>query len=191
MKLILLLILIPLKSLYIPLNKRKSKYYWKLPIDDKIPLIPIFIVPYLLHHLGILLVGIMLWNSKYISPFLLSLIISYSIAVIFWFFVPNGVHRPSLPHTSFFTPLIRKLYVYDGDTNGFPSAHIFVTLLCGHYLSLGYPHLIAYIWTVISTVILSVLFTKQHYVVDIVGGIVAYVVSFYLAGIINYSIVAL
>lgn len=177
MKLLLLLILIPLKSLYIPLNRRKSKYYWMLPIDSKIPLIPIFIVPYLLHHLGVILTGIMLWNSTYISSFLLSLIISYTIAVIFWFFVPNGVHRPLIPQNSFFTPLIRKLYAYDGDTNGFPSAHIFVTLLCGHYLSLGYPHLIPYIWITISTVILSVLFTKQHYIIDIAGGIAVYVIS--------------
>lgn len=177
MKLLLLLILIPLKSLYIPLNKRKSRYYWKLPIDDKIPLIPIFIVPYLLHHIGVILTGILLWESKYISSFLLSLIISYIIAVIFWFFVPNGVHRPLIPHNSFFTSLIRKLYTYDGDTNGFPSAHIFVTLLCGHYLSLGFPHFIPYIWAAISTVVLSVLFTKQHYIIDIAGGIAVYVIS--------------
>lgn len=185
MKLLLLLILIPLKSLYIPLNKRKSTYYWKLPIDDKIPLIPIFIVPYLLHHPGVILAGIALWNGAYISSFLLSLIISYIIAVIFWFFVPNGVRRPPIIHNSFFTPLIRKTYALDGDTNGFPSAHIFVTLLCGHYMSLGFPHLVPYIWTAVSTVVLSVLFTKQHYIIDIAGGIAVYLISFYLAGIIQ------
>lgn len=177
MKLILLLILIPLKSLYIPLNKRKSRYYWKLPIDDKVPLIPIFILPYLLHHPGIILTGALLWNTEYISPFLLSLIISYVIAVIFWYFVPNGVRRPPLPDKSIFTPLIKNLYAHDGDTNGFPSAHIFVALLCGHYLSLGFPHFIPYIWIAISTVILSVLFTKQHYIIDIAGGIAVYVIS--------------
>ena len=132
MKLILLLLLLPIKSLYIPLNKRRSKYYWKLPLDDKIPLIPIFIVPYLLHHPGIIFTGIVLWNTPYISPFLLSLIISYSIAIIFWYFVPNGVHRPPAIHASYFTSWINKLYTHDGDTNGFPSAHIFVALLCGH-----------------------------------------------------------
>lgn len=184
MKLLLLLILIPIKSLYIPLNRRKSKYYWKLPIDDKIPLIPFFIVPYTLHHFGIVLVGIMLWNSTYITSFLLSLIISYALAEIFWFFIPNGVRRPPITHNSFFTPLIRKTYELDGDTNGFPSAHIFVALFCGHYFSLGFPQFTPYIWTAISTVVLSVLFTKQHYIIDIAGGILVYFITLYLIGFI-------
>ncbi len=184
MKLILLLILLPLKSLYIPLNRRKSKYYWKLPIDDKIPLIPIFIIPYLLHHGGLVLTGIVLWNTPYISLFLLSLIISYCVAIIFWFFIPNGVRRPPSFPKSIFSPLITTLYMHDGDTNGFPSAHIFVALLCGHYLSFAFQNLIPYIWVCISLVVLSVLFTKQHYVIDIAGGIVVYLVSFLLAGLL-------
>lgn len=186
MKLFLLLILLPLKSLYIPLNRRKSKYYWKLPIDDKIPLIPIFILPYLLHHPGIIVTGALLWNTEYISPFLLSLIISYAIAVIFWYFVPNGVRRPPLPDRSIFTPLIKNLYAHDGDTNGFPSAHIFVTLLCGRYLTLAYQNFSLYIWIAISLVILSVLFIKQHYIIDIAGGIAVYFISSYAVEIITY-----
>lgn len=184
MKFLLLLILLPLKSLYLPLNKRKSKHYWKLPIDDKIPLIPIFLVPYLLHHVGIIITGILLWNTPFIEPFLLSLIISYAIAVTFWYFVPNGVKRPPSLHTSFFTPYLNKLYQYDGDTNGFPSAHIIVTLLCGHFLSLEYGLFIPYIWMGVSSVVLSVLFTKQHYIIDIPGGAFVYAISVYLSRII-------
>lgn len=183
MKLILLAILLPLKSLYLVCNKRPSKYYWKLPIDDHIPLIPIFIIPYLLHHPGIILTGAVLWNTHLIIPFLLSLIISYSIAILFWYFVPNGVRRPPYPENSLFTPLIKKLYLHDEDTNGFPSAHIFVTLLCGHYFSLGYPQLAPFIWTSIGAVVASVLFTKQHYIIDIAGGVIVYALSLYLAGI--------
>jgi membrane-associated phospholipid phosphatase len=183
MKFILLIILLPLKYLYLVLNKRKSTYYWSLPIDTYIPLIPFFIIPYLLHHPIIILTGILLWNTQYIIPFLLSLIISYIIAVLFWYFVPNGVHRPLPPAGSIFTPLIKQLYTHDGDTNGFPSAHIFVALLYGHYLTLAFPSFITVIWTTIGLIILSVLFTKQHYIIDIVGGIIVYLISFYLAGI--------
>jgi len=184
MKLFLLLLLLPLKSLYLPLNKRKSKYYWRLPIDNKIPLIPLFIIPYLLHHPGVIFTGIVLWNTPHISLFLLSLIISYIIAVIFWYYIPNGVRRPPAIHTSFFTPWINKLYKHDGDTNGFPSAHIFVALLCGQYLSLAFPQFIFPIWASISLVVVSVLFTKQHYIIDIAGGVVVYFISFYVAGCI-------
>lgn len=179
MKIILLLFVLPLKSLYLVCNKRPSKYYWKLPIDDKIPLIPIFIIPYLLHHPGIVVTGAVLWNTVYIEQFLLSLIVSYIIAVAFWYFIPNGVKRPPLPEKSIFTPLIKKLYEHDGDTNGFPSAHIFVALLCGYYLSLGFPQFIFFIWTAIGMVVASVLFTKQHYIIDIVGGILVFGMSAY------------
>lgn len=184
MKLLLLLILIALKSLYVPLNRRKSKYYWKLPIDEKIPLIPFFIIPYSLHHINVIFIVTTLWNSEFIIPFLLSLIISYAIAEIFWFFIPNGVRRPPITHNSIFTPLIRKTYEIDKDTNGFPSAHVFVALFCGHYFSLGFPHFTLYIWTAISTVVLSVLFTKQHYIIDIAGGILVYFITLYFVGII-------
>jgi membrane-associated phospholipid phosphatase len=74
--------------------------------------------------------------------------------------------------------------MHDGDTNGFPSAHIFVALLCGHYLSLVYHNFIPAIWLAILTVVLSVLFTKQHYIIDIAGGIIVYLLSFSLAGIL-------
>lgn len=183
-KILLLLILLPLKSLYVPLNRRKAKHYWKLPIDDKIPLIPIFIIPYLLHQVGLVLTGIALWNTSYIEPFLLSLIISYVIAVSFWYLIPNGVKRPPSIHKSFFTPYINMLYQVDGDSNGFPSAHIIVTLLCGHFLSLAFGVFIPYIWIGVSSVVLSVLFTKQHYIIDIPGGAFVYAISYYLSRVI-------
>ncbi len=184
LKVLLLIILLTLKSLYIPLNKRKSKHYWNIPLDSYIPLIPIFIIPYLLHHPGIIITGALLWNTQFCVPFLLSMIVSYALAVVFWYTVPNGVVRPPVIQSSVFSPLVKILYQHDGDTNGFPSAHIFVTLLCGYYLSYAFPLFIVPLWLCVSTVVLSVLFTKQHYIIDIPGGGIVAFISICLVKII-------
>ena len=90
-KILLLIIFLLAKSIYLPLNKRKSKYYWKIKFDDSIPFIPIFIIPYLGYLFYILATIILLWNTKYINNFFIIYIIFYILAGLFWYFVPNGV----------------------------------------------------------------------------------------------------
>jgi len=183
-KIFLLILFLLVKSVYLPLNKRKSKYYWKIKIiDDKIPLIPIFIIPYLGYFIYIITTIILLWNSSIINTFFITYIISYIVAGFFWYFIPNGVKRPIVKREDIFSKLITLIYKYDDDTNGFPSAHIFAALMCSYFLFLIFPQQIILITSITLLISSSTVFVKQHYVLDIVGGIITFWLSIMIGGL--------
>ncbi|KKQ24671.1 MAG: Ser/Thr and Tyr protein phosphatase (Dual specificity) [Candidatus Roizmanbacteria bacterium GW2011_GWC2_37_13] len=183
-KILLLTIFLAVKSLYIPLNKRKSKYYWRLKIDDRIPFLPIFIIPYLGYFVWILVAIIYLWKTQYINKFFVLYIISYILAGLFWYFFPNGVRRPIIKSKNIFSKITSFIYSIDDDTNGFPSAHIFGTLICSYFLILAFSAYSLQIFTVGFVISISTLFTKQHYLIDILGGILIFVLSIMISSIL-------
>jgi membrane-associated phospholipid phosphatase len=171
------------KSIYLPLNKRKSKYYWKIKFDDSIPFIPVFIIPYIGYFFYVITTIIYLWNTKYINNFFITYIISYILAGLFWYFIPNGVKRPKVVGKDIFSRFTASIYKYDDDTNGFPSAHIFATLTCSYFLFLAFPENLILILSITFLISISTIFVKQHYVLDILGGIVNFWLSIMISGL--------
>ena len=182
-KILLLIIFLLAKSIYLPLNKRKPKYYWKIKFDNSIPFIPIFIIPYLGYFFYILATIIYLWNTKYINNFFITYIISYILAGLFWYFVPNGVKRPKIYKKDIFSKLINYIYGIDEDTNGFPSAHIFATLICSYFLAFAFPEHLILVLLATFLISISTVFVKQHYVLDVLGGIVTFWLSIMIGGL--------
>lgn len=177
MKLFLLILFLLVKGIYVPLNRRESKYYWKTRFDDRIVLIPIFIIPYVGYFLYIPITIILLWNSKYINDYFITYIISFILAGLFWYFIPNGVKRPKIENKDIFSQLTAFIHSHDDDTNGFPSAHVFATLICSYFLTLAFPQYLILIWSINFLICASTVFTKQHYVLDIGGGIIFFLIS--------------
>lgn len=176
-KFIYLILFLIIKSVYLPLNKRKSRYYWKLKIDDSIPFLPAFIIPYVSYFPYIVVTIVSLWNTHYIFEFFTSYIISYVMAGIFWYLVPNGVKRPQVAGRDILSRLIAYIYKHDDDTNGFPSAHVFATLICSYFLYLAFPIFFPVILFMGIAIIASTVLVKQHYIVDILGGGIVFFVS--------------
>lgn len=176
-KFIYLALFLVVKSIYLPLNKRKSRYYWKLRIDDFIPFVPIFIVPYVSYFAYIVLTIVALWETPYVYEFFTSYIISYLVAGAFWFLIPNGVKRPKIVGKDIFSKLTAYIYSHDDDTNGFPSAHVFATLICSYFLFLSFPTFLPFILFMAIAIIASTVLVKQHYAIDILGGIIVFLVS--------------
>jgi membrane-associated phospholipid phosphatase len=177
MNVILLIMLLAVKSMYLPLNRRKSKYYFESAFDKYIPLVPWFVIPYIAYFPFIILAITRLWNTPHITAMLTSMIIAYVVAIVVWYIWPNGVARPSIEASTLMHRLLAFVYKSDGDTNGFPSAHVFVSLMCGYYLALTFPQYAAAAWLSAGIITLSTLFTKQHYIFDIPGGVLVFVLS--------------
>jgi membrane-associated phospholipid phosphatase len=74
--------------------------------------------------------------------------------------------------------LINYIYDHDGETNAFPSGHVYGSLLMTYYLvEAGF----GWWWYVIGIAVsLSTLFVKQHYIVDIFGGLLWVIVGIWL-----------
>ena len=164
-------------------NKRPSKYNFKISLDDKIKALPLSIIPYALQIPFIIFTYFQIQTTQITNSFYLSVIIANVSATIFWYFVPNGVKRQPLTEKSFFSKIINFVYRHDNDTNGFPSAHVYISLLCAYYLSISFTSL-NIIWVTIGILIsASTIFTKQHYLIDILGGVIFTILSLALTPI--------
>jgi len=181
------LILIPitaiLYSTYIPLNKRKSLYFWKTKLDEKIPYLSIFIIPYQLFLVFLFLSFPLLWKSPFMTPFLISTIVAEVLAATIWYLLPNGVPRKKRKEKGLLAWLVNFTYRHDGDTNGFPSGHVFNSLIASHFLALQYPHYSMPLLTLGTLIAASTVFIKQHYIIDVIGGIGVFFLAIFVASL--------
>ncbi len=162
--------------LYVPVNRLISGgYNLKTDIDNYIPLIPLFVVPYLF--------GLVFWiftiikinlskEDKLIKEFNLMIILASIVSVAIYIFIPTFVTRPTVTGTDIFSEILRIIYSNDHVYNAAPSGHTFYTILCFVGLNRLIPHR-KYLFGILSVlIIISTLLTKQHNFLDIVIGIV-------------------
>jgi membrane-associated phospholipid phosphatase len=171
--------------LYIPINQwQNGGVQLNLPIDNNIPLYPPAIVPYLLGT--VLFIVFPILAAIYVKPkefeayaitILAATVISYLAYLIF----PTFVIRPEVTSNDFFSRVIALLYQTDRSYNAAPSGHTFYTLISCLYISSWLPKL-KWLWGILAAlIILSTLFTRQHYVLDLVCGLVLAILA-YIAG---------
>ena len=142
-------------------------------LDDWIPLAPIWVVPYLLTLPGLLIVAIIsahYMDNAHFWRFACAMAVTMlSCYACFWL-LPTFVQRPKLMGDEWATNLLRRLYAQDKPNNACPSLHIALAacwcLAWVRWLPRG-----SGVWGFILIVIVfSTLFTKQHYVLDVLGG---------------------
>jgi membrane-associated phospholipid phosphatase len=102
------------------------------------------------------------------------LILSYLFIVViscsFFIIMPVRMERPILPETGIFNILLQFIYNMDNPVNCFPSQH--VALIMSAALSIR-RRLREFIpWMVFAILVcFSTVFVKQHYVLDVISGI--------------------
>lgn len=170
--LVLLVVLVIPFVLFLPLSRRAARHSSKTFVDAYIPFIPALVVPYLSFFI-LIPYSLFVVLPTFAGPaFLYALIIAMWVAAVFWYFVPTGMQRPKVGSTGVFNRLMRAMYAIDGPCNNFPSSHVFVSLLCGHYLALAFPETALLTWAWALLVAASTVFVKQHYIADVFGGVV-------------------
>ena len=165
----------------------------KIPfIDDKIPFIAIFVIPYLLSYafwvMGSAIVS--LTEKKNYVDYIVSMSIAYFIGFLFFFLMPTYLDRVAegileyAERPGFLGFLLRLTYYNDGVQFGFnlfPSFHCMISVFC--YLGVRKREEISKgtrIYTLVSTIIIciSTVCIKQHYFVDVVGGVLLAIICF-------------
>ena len=165
----------------------------KIPaIDDLIPVVPIFVIPYIWSYLYWAMAPMA--ASKCEKEHFLDYLASYLFAVLAGMVIlavaPTYMDRTAeglyLPRSGFFARLLQFWYTLDGTEiayNLFPSFHCLNSTLC--YLAVRKRKEIP-VWYRVYSLLLTLLifastvFVKQHYVADILGGSVLAVISFVL-----------
>ena len=166
--------------IYDPLNHGPNRIFLRTPIDDAIPVISAFVIPYvsLRPFLYGSLVLFLLFRVRVYRSAALSMTAVFAVSYLFYFFLQSFIERPTLTGDDLFTGMIREVYAGDQPFNDFPSLHASLsTLVALHWLHVSRRFgLGVAVWAVL--IVLSTVFVKQHYVVDMVAGAgLAYVVS--------------
>lgn len=150
------------------------------PLDQYIPFLPVFIIPYLFWFVYIALPGMyfLFCEREVFCRLMYFGMIGMTVFLLISYVYPNGLAiRPEhLTGDSVFIKLTRYVYNVDTSTNVLPSIHVFNSI--GIYLAvkdsenlrkkkgIRYASL-----TITVLIILSTMFVKQHSVVDVIAGL--------------------
>lgn len=161
------------------LEKTITKDYFVIhsPIDDYIPFIEYFVLPYLLWFLFIAVtIGyFFLKDTEGFYRLTLFLFTGMTFFLILCTVFPNGLDlRPEVfTRDNIFIDLVKQVYRADTPTNVLPSIHVFNSL--GAYIAICHSRELSRIkWvrygslTLTILIILSTMFLKQHSIIDVV-----------------------
>jgi len=149
-------------------------------IDHSIPLIPEFIIPYMLGYLFVL-TPIFLFNQKqdyYRGVFIF--IFTLSIAFILFKLFPIHMSKTYATGSDSFSQLTYFQQKNDTSFNNCPSLHVTLNLYCWGLLLIQFGRKMLWLAWIPAAIIFSTVFVKQHLVIDVVGGILLGSCSSYL-----------
>lgn len=160
-------------KVYTLLNHGPAVVFLKTPLDDLIPVVTPFVIPYvsLEPFIYASLILFLLFRTRFFQSAALSLISAFWISFVFYFFLQSVMVRPLLPGQDLLTQMIRDVYIGDNPFNDFPSLHTSLsTILALHWRRLdARVGTLVTIW--VALIVLSTVFIKQHYVPDLVAGL--------------------
>lgn len=151
-------------------------------LDDKIPFVEYFIVPYLLWFVYVAAVFLYLFfkgTKQEFYRYCAFLFTGMTLFLVISTLYPNGhLLRPTeFPRHNIFTFAVQILYQADTPTNIFPSIHVFNSIAAHRALVnnplLGRNRLIhGGSLVLMVSIILATMFLKQHSALDVMAGIV-------------------
>lgn len=156
-----------------------------LPIDKEIPFIPEFVWVYNTLLPMLMLSSIFLIKNR--TTFLTAALSFFTAAMVlnmFYILLPSFYPREPFEVTSISTWLLEITKQIDGSNNTFPSGHVALSwLLFLNVLQTKFAEnkplikVFFFLWS--SSISISTLVLKQHYIVDVAGGIVLAVLCFW------------
>ena len=152
-------------------NNPREAVILSTDIDDKIPFLPIFILPYIIWYAFILGYLIYFWykDTRVYLKTLTMIVIGELVCFVIYFFFQTTVPRPGLVGDGILIELVGMIYSHDQPFNAFPSIHVLTTfaIILGN-INISNKHIIHSIFVPVmgSLIIISTLFVKQHYILD-------------------------
>lgn len=158
----------------------------KIPvIDDRIPVIAVFAVIYLFSYVFWICgpIAVSLTKKSNFVNYIVGLSLAYIVGALVFVFFPSYMDRAQeglmeiAARPGLFNGMLGIIYGADGSDlafNLFPSYHCLISLYC--YLGVRKQPEISkgfrvYSFIMVLLICMSTVFTKQHYFIDIIGGI--------------------
>ena len=151
-------------------SQSSHPYQLWLSFEPSLPLVPEFIFIYF--SLNILMsLPIFVLSARSIRALGLSMAVAILIAGAIFFLVPAPIGYQRLSELPRYNTIFQTLYYLDNVANTFPSLHIALSHLTVRSLCQKNSSLF-FLWIWFGLICLSVIFTHQHHLIDIVGGFI-------------------
>ena len=169
-------------AMFFLLEQHTPEDYWVsyLPLDDQIPFLEGFILPYCLWYPFLVLTGIyaLIRDVPAFRRYMTVISIGFTFSLLFCFLFPNGQNlRPdAFPRDNLCTRLVALIYSADTNTNVLPSVHVIGSLaaMCAVYdcdalrRRWYFPALATLLCLAICA---STVLVKQHSILDVFAGL--------------------
>ncbi len=168
-----------------------SRYHYNIesPLDKMLPLVPAFVIFYVLAYGQWVLCYLLIAKEKkeYCYSIFIGEIIAKFLCLVIFMIFPTTLNRPEVVGSGFFEKILALIYSMDAADNLFPSIHCLESWVCwrGCRKLTGAPrwfsgaNLVFTLMVFASTVLL-----KQHVLIDIAGGIAVSEIGLALSGVI-------
>lgn len=143
------------------------------PLDQALPVVSILVVPYLifLPFYWAALVYSYVKGSRFVAFSVAHLAIFLAGSLVFMIY-QTTVIRPAILSQDLFSPALNLLYEIDPPYNAFPSLHVAAAVLTAIYSLTIRGRFTTPVLIFMAIVIPSTVLLKQHYLIDLVGGLV-------------------
>lgn len=156
------------------LNHGPYRLFLRSPIDQALPVVPLFVVPYVSLQPFIYgsLVIFLSFRARVFQSAVLSMIVAFLVSYLFFAFLQTFVDRPVITGNDVFSRMVRDVYAGDHPYNDFPSLHVSTsTIIAIHWWRFSRR----FTWPLIiwaGLIAISTVMVRQHYVADIAGGLI-------------------
>ncbi len=157
-----------------------------LPYEHEIPFLAWTVFPYLLLLSCDLILPCLIKQRDLLRIGLRGIGISSIYSCVIWLIYPTTYPRPTLEilslgklQDSFSMPVYEFLIMLDAPTNCFPSGHVTLPAVLFWTLSKQNPKNAPRYAIILFVLTLSILTTKQHYILDIIGALCCASLSIY------------
>ena len=168
-----------------------GRYHYNIesPLDRMLPLVPFFVVFYVLAFAqwitGYLLIG--REKKEYCYRFFLGEIIAKAICLVIFLVFPTTLNRPEITGNGIFERLLAFIYSVDAADNLFPSIHCLESWMCWRgcrkLTQTRLPGWFSGANLVLTLLVFaSTVLCKQHVLIDIAGGVAVVEIGFFLSG---------
>jgi membrane-associated phospholipid phosphatase len=137
-------------------------------IDRAIPLLPSTIAVYLSQFAFLFLALWLQTDSRALTRIFCAIAAATILSCAIFVVWPTTIPRPAARN-----PAFEALWLFDVPTNCFPSLHVALATIAAFFWPR--PRRMALIWA--AGIALSTLTTKQHYAIDVVGGVIVSAVA--------------
>ena len=180
-RLLVALLTLPFQGLYALANRviaEQGRFFvFRFPVDDRIPLVRLFILPYYAWYF--LVAGALIWlvcdtrTGRLLNRYAAAICLAETIAFAVYMIFPTQMARPDVTGQDLLSGMVRLIYRIDYPYNCFPSMHVCLAALTAYVVHLAGPRHFLFRFinlTGLILITLSTVLTKQHYTPDILGG---------------------